>query len=84
MIPAFARMLVSEAKSADPAAYASHRLLSGLLLSSSFFSIIMKVPAAISTRPASPTEDSLSEKMMKDRMTVSIVLDLSTGTTLLT
>ena len=82
-MPIFPRMAVRLANTAEPSAYHSHAalLVSPLLC---FFSIIRKVPTAISTTPMPLGRLTPSCKKMAARMMVSTVLDLSMGTTLFT
>ena len=82
-MPTLPRMAVRLAKIAEPRAYQSQAalLVSPLL---SFFSIMRKVPAAISTMPIPLGRLTPSCRKMAASRIVSTVLDLSMGTTLLT
>ena len=85
LIPILPRMDVRLANTADPQAY-QNQLLPFFSTSSpvSFFWIIRYIPAVITRMAAAFPGRSPSWKKISARIMVSTVLDLSTGTTLLT
>ena len=83
-MPALPRMEVRLANTADPRAYQNQPMpLPARGGAASFFSIIRKVPAPISTTPRPFAMLTPSPRMMKAKRMVSTTLDLSMGTTLL-
>ena len=83
-MPILPRMAVRLAKTAEPRAYHSQRESFAAAPLLSFFSIIRKVPTAISTTPTPFVHVMPSCRRMAASKMVSTVLDLSTGTTLFT
>ena len=83
-IPIFPRMEVRLAKKAEPTAKRSQLPLPPSFRSdTSFFSIIRKIPAAITTTAAALSREIPSPKKISASRIVRTVLDLSMGTTLL-